>query len=1069
MQPSTMKGIGGPGPRIQQDVLITARFRLKDTSYTHEFTVSAGVVPDGTFPGELTLGKSVFHKLGIQCGHDEKGENMVLNKMPKKPTLYPTLINGTPLRYTSNCVTETVYVQSEEPKVSWHKGTPVDDPTTKAYLREYIEQFPELFELAERRKDIKMKTKHYIDTGDHLPIKLPPRRYSPMQLKAMRDFIWKHILKIIQNGQGPWAAPALLTPKKAPGQTTKPDKNDIHVIWRFCCDYRELNKITKKNAYPLPNAADEIQRAAGHRYYCFIDLKNGFWHIEIYEPHREKTAFVTPFGLYEWMVMPFGLCNAPATFQALMEEILAPLRKFVSGMIDDIAIWGETSEQLHMRVKTLFQRLSDYGMIINAAKSTMFVRKGVFLGFVISEEGIEADPAKVSAVRERPKPETTTEVRAFVNAAGYFRHLIAGYSEMSAPLTGLTGGPKNHKITLNTEAETAWRQIRDVITTMPVVRKFNWQIPCIIETDASQRHVGAVLLQPHLHEGRNGTALHPVAYFSKKLTDTQTRYAAQERELLGIMLALQHWRHWVEGGNVTVITDHESLRTLSTKTEQPARIVRFLDAIEHYGIRIFYRPGKANVLADYLSRPTENTQDRAYPVEDQPDFVRNLDQLNRIDLQAIYEYLRYGTMLPPALQEEWVHENFVLHQEKLYKMVTNERHSGDPPHAAGTATRVRTPQEVVEYDDLMVNLRKIHHDQGHPTVGVLTRDALRQFWHPEITLAAQQVTLECPTCQLMKKPDPSLPDLQPIIPPTPLTRWAIDHTSISQSKILVAVEYATGWAEAQFVPSVQFTDTIPMIERIGTTFGYPKEWISDNAGAFNSHEAREWHQQHGSVVRPITPIRPRGNGKVEKANGDIKRIMLREHQANPTLNLPYLLQRAVTIYNRTPKPSGYSNYFLMFGTQPPQEQTQTELSEYVREPTEGEEVNFEKQLAEQHEAPTARNYHNGLKASRDRIRAYLQEKKGLIRTYATGDWVLRIRQRGGKHEPYYDGPWAIASCHSGNTYRIRSPGGIALPSKYNGTNLFPAYVDDGHPVRSLWYANKQLLEQDRQRLQSLLD
>ncbi|KAI0992385.1 hypothetical protein K3495_g15801 [Podosphaera aphanis] len=176
------------------------------------------------------------------------------------------------------------------------------------------------------------------------------------------------------------------------------------------------------------------------------------------------------------------------------------------------------------------------------------------------------------------------------------------------------------------------------------------------------------------------------------------------------------------------------------------------------------------------------------------------------------------------------------------------------------------------------------------------------------------------------------------------------------------------------------------------------------------------------------------------------------------------------IKNRTPGPSNYSAFFLMFGTQPANKHNaDTSFTSYTRDPSEEEDIAFAKELVRQHDAPIARNHAAGLRASRDAIRAYTQGKKAQLRIFAPGDWVLRVRQRGHKHEPYYDGPWAIASCHPGNTYTLRSPGGIIFHggTKYNGTNLFPAYVQDVHPVRSLWYASKRLLEEDRARLKKL--
>ncbi|KAI0992367.1 hypothetical protein K3495_g15819, partial [Podosphaera aphanis] len=373
----------------------------------------------------------------------------------------------------------------------------------------------------------------------------------------------------------------------------------------------------------------------------------------------------------------------------------------------------------------------EYGLILNSSKCRFFVQGGIFLGFSISENGIAADPAKVAAIRDRPKPSTNSEIRGFVNAAGYLRCLIKDFSKLAGPLTDQSIGPKNKPVTLSPESERSWLAIKDAMSSSPLVRKFDWRLPVVLETDASQKFLGAVLLQPHMHVSSDSdrSVLHPIAYFSRKLNGTQQRYSAQERELLGILLALQHWRHWVEGGDVTVITDHESLKTLHTKMEQPARIARFLDSIEHYGVRILYRKGKANVLADYLSRPPE----KAFPSEENDNnslkslnkhsndletpisvHITQPEQLNRIDLQAIFEFLSQNQTLPPNLDYNWVLNNFSIYAGNLHRIKKNHTTSiGDPPAFPGTAVLLR----VLEYEELVATIKRVHESQGHASVG----------------------------------------------------------------------------------------------------------------------------------------------------------------------------------------------------------------------------------------------------------------------------------------------------------------------------------------------------------------
>ncbi|KAI1006983.1 hypothetical protein K3495_g1237 [Podosphaera aphanis] len=805
-----------------------------------------------------------------------------------------------------------------------------------------------------------------------MPVKLSPRRYSPSQQDAIRDFCKTDEGSIIRKSKSPWAAPLVLTPKKTPNPTKSP-------IWRICVDYRQLNKLKKKHAHPLPNAQDEIQRAAGHKCYAFLDLENGFWQIPLHESSREKTAFVTPFGLYEWNFMPFGLCNAPATFQSLMEEVLQPFRSFVAGLLDDVCVWSDSIKNLHSCLLLIFERFVKYGLILNSRKCRLFVREGIFLGFHVSESGISADPQQVAAIRDRPMPRTTSEIRGFVNAAGYLRSLIKDFSKIAGPLTDQSVGPKNAPVTLSEKSIASWQKIKNAISSAPVIQKFDWMLPTVLESDASQKFVGAALLQPklHAHNDRQQSVLHPVAYFSRKLNPTQQRYLSQERELLGILLAVQHWRHWIEGGDITVVTDHESLKTIHMKSDLPPRMLRFLDTIEHYNIRILYRPGKANVLADYLSRPTEDafpiltedyladTMNDRDTVEIPGEKIKYPHQLNRIDLQCIFEFLVLGHVLPPKIGEAWAKEHFAIYTNKLHFIMNHAQDATDPLSPPGIATLLLVP----EYDELVNLISTIHENYGHASIGTTMRRAGQRYWHPELMLAANEAVLNCHSCQLMKAPDPALGNLVPILSAPPLTRWGIDHTQIGSQILLHAVEYATGWLESRLVPSTDFSNTVPLLTYISHTFGTPKQIISDNASCFTGADAKQFQAKHKLLFTHTTPTRPRSNGKVEKANGVLKAILTRTLLDDPNVRLDDALCRAVSIYNRQISPNGYSPFFLLFGTQPPMEELTYPF--YTREPTEQEDLDWAKELARSHAAPTARSYVASIKATRDQTRAYL--------------------------------------------------------------------------------------------------
>jgi len=1080
-KPARLQGVGGKGPTVIYDVAISLFF-AKTASDNAAIQIVAGVVPDGHFPGDLVLGNSVHHDLGFTA---LPNKTVQLNLVRDRPMLEgydstvhvcSTLMTSTKpaddteteghitLQYARpTSIFTTLKSKAIDPNVRDLPKLPdlLPDQITliDKYTKQLKDEFPTVFKRASKMTESKTRVKHTIDTADNNPIRIPPRRYSHPQLQAMKEFVNTAVdLGILRKSMSPWSAPALLTPKAARTLAGA-------IIYRFCVDYRMLNKITKKHAFPLPNVEDEIQRAGGHQWYSLFDLENGFWHVLMDEKSIEKTAFSTPFGQFEWLVMPFGLTSSPATFQSLMNEVLTGIES-ISTLLDDVTTYGNTIEEVYQINRLVLSKLRDYGLVLNTKKCRLFERRIRFLGFILDASGVHSDPDKISAIIKRPPPSTATEVRSFLNAAGYFRHFIKNFSDIARSLYDLTGSQhgKNTKVTLTSEQLEAWTKLRDALTRTPLLKTFDWSKPIVIESDSSDHHIGAVLLQPwpvpysSQTSDSPTTALHPVAYYSKKLNDTQQRYSAQERELLAIVNSLHHWSHWIEGGDITVITDHESLKQLDTKVEQPRRILRFLDTIQHYSLRIVYRAGKLNVVADWLSRPSTelltihtNTVERGDGSDSSTtSTLQAVTYLTETDLVIIKSALLNNDDIPPRLSS--FRKHFVSYDNNLHYI----------------STEAKRLLLVPSYPELVDVAKQKHLKQGHCKVGVLQRHIADDYWHPDMLLATHEAIRTCPQCQVMCSHQRLAEPLTPIAPARPLQRWGIDFTGpISGFYILAAIDYATGYVEAVWTTTANQDAVCEMIERLVARYSSPAEMISDNGTAFTGQRTVALVNHYSIKWLFTSPSNPRTNGRVERLNDQLKSLMKRIALEYPTYTKEILLRRALAEYNQAKNMHGYSPHFLLYATTP-RSQNDTSLfsSHYIREPTDEEAADHVADLVRKNSTHSQlRDSLASLKTRAADIRMRTQEQKAFFRTYGTGDWVLRERQRKNKFEPNYDGPWQIVAMHAGNTYTLATPHGKHLTSRYNGRLLTPAYVDDGQPVRSLWYANKTLLEEDRRRAQ----
>ncbi|GJP67070.1 hypothetical protein CLOP_g23941 [Closterium sp. NIES-67] len=400
-----------------------------------------------------------------------------------------------------------------------------------------------------------------------------PYRLSPTELTDMKKQIEYLLAKgLIRPSTSPYGAPVLFTPK--------PDGS-----LRMCIDYRALNKQTIKNKYPIPRIDDLLDQLRGATVFSKLDLRSGYWQIRMADNSIHKTAFRTRYGSYEYLVMPYGLTNAPATFQAEMNHILRPLLdECVVVYLDDILIYSRDMKQHVEHLRRVFEILRWERFYVKLSKSEFALEKVQFLGHMVSAQGVHVDPKKIEA---------------FLGFANYYNRFVPQYAKIAAPLTNLL--KKNTPYKWEPKHQEAVEQLKQALTSAPVLILPDPERDYVIEADASDQAVGAVLMQDQ------GNGLQPIAYLSKKLHGAELNYPIHDKEALAIVIAFKAWICYLEGRRTTVYTDHCSLKYLKTQPNLSRRQVQWIDFLEtrfHYNI--VYKPGHKN-KADALSRPAHVT------------------------------------------------------------------------------------------------------------------------------------------------------------------------------------------------------------------------------------------------------------------------------------------------------------------------------------------------------------------------------------------------------------------------------------------------------------------------------
>ena len=430
---------------------------------------------------------------------------------------------------------------------------------------------------------------HEIFTGDAPPQKQPVYRLPLAQQVIVTAEVHRLLEEgLIRPSNSPWSAPVVLV-SKSDGSP------------RLCCNYKALNQVTRKDSFPLPNIAECLEAMGGATCFHSIDLLSGFHQVKVHVPDIPKTAFVTKEGMYEWIVMPFGLCNAPASFQRLMESILRGLQwKTAILYIDDILVFGKTVKEAGQNLGVVLQRLQEAGLKLKASKCQLFRKQVHFLGHVVSQEGIACDPGKLEAVADWPEPKDLHQLRSFLGFSGYYRKFIPEYSQKATPLVALLA--KGRKFGWSRQCQQAFDSLKSSLVKPPVLG-FPISDPesvFILDSDCSLMAMGAVLSQLQFGEEK------VIAYGSKTLNAAQKCYCNTYRELLALVHFTKYYKHFLLGRRFLARVDHGSLRWLLSFKDQTGILGRWIAQLAPYDMEIQHRMGRLHSNADGLSRRPES-------------------------------------------------------------------------------------------------------------------------------------------------------------------------------------------------------------------------------------------------------------------------------------------------------------------------------------------------------------------------------------------------------------------------------------------------------------------------------
>ena len=787
------------------------------------------------------------------------------------------------------------------------------------------------------------KVKYKIKVTDSTPFKERYRRIPPSQYEAVRKHLQEMLdIGAIRPSDSPWCSAVVLVKKKS-GEL------------RFCIDLRKLNARTVKDAYSLPRIDETLERLKGSCIFSSLDLKSGYWQVEIEEESKKYTAFTLgPLGFFECNRMPFGATNAPATFQRLMESCLGDLNlNWCIIYLDDVVVYAPTVKEHLVRLEAVFQKLKDAGLKLKPSKCDLFKKSISYLGHVVSEEGVQTDPKKIEAVKNWKRPHNVHTVRRFLGFVNYYRKFIKDYSKIARPLYDLVSGDNAKKRTNPVEwshaAEEAFQTLINKCTEAPILAYADFSLPFELHIDASGIGLGAVLYQTQ--EGKKRV----IAYASRTLSHSEARYPAHKLEFLALKWALtDQFYEYLYGNSFEVYTDNNPLTYVLTTAKLDACGQRWVSAIAPMNFNLHYKPGRTNIDADALSRltcseevPNEEVQAILKGCLEQPKFLWEAYACSARVTEGLKENLAPAKMgakewkvaqsKDPAISaikkmldsKTLAHRRPSSRDDAELKAYLHQRHRLKTRN--GVVYRYTNNSQRPDRNSMQLCLPKAYRKEAlegcHDNVGHFgldrTIDLLRdRFYWPHMLEQAKEYVGSCQRCQ-MAKGKQQLAPLQPYHADSPMELVHMDYLTIEHGKtgndvnILIITDHYSRFAQAIKTSNQTALATAQAAwDHFFSKYGFPEKIVTDQGTQFEGNLFKELCKVADITKLRTTSYHPQGNGNCERFNStliNMIRTLEQEHKVKWTKHLNALC----SAYNSTVHSStGFSPFWLMMGRKP---------------------------------------------------------------------------------------------------------------------------------------------------------